>query len=541
MIVKNLCKAFKTKQVLDDVSFELHQGDKIGLVGINGCGKSTLLKILSGKEMQDSGEIKFNNTESVAILQQEINPSLYEMSIINYLKSQSGVGEIEQQIQGLEQNLTDENMDLYGDLLNQFLACDGYNFDLNVANILLGLKLNKSLEDKVGVLSGGEKIKLMLSSVLLSTSEILLLDEPTNNLDFSSIEFLVNYLKTCKKSYIVVSHDEKFLDEVTTKTFELKNGHLTEFPFSCSKYLEMQNLAFEQRKRQYLDANEQQNVLKTKINEAKVTANTSKKKVAKDNDKIGHDYKVGKGENKSGALVKKLTKQLNDIEIDTEFRDKPVFDFRINETEEKSSKDIMLKNLVCGYDGFSTCKFGLDIPFGTRVLIKGSNGSGKTTLLKTLMGEISPKAGEIYLGRGVKIGYIEQNTLTNNKLDLDMLSYIVEGNSEIDKSFVYQILNSFGVLYEEKDKPFKDFSAGQRTKINLAKLAINKVNTLILDEPTNHLDLESAQILYNALESFKGTIIAVTHNMTLIDHLHPDIVFDMNICAIENKSFVQNS
>ena len=541
MIVKNLCKAYKTKEVLDNVSFEIQTGDKIGLVGVNGCGKSTLLRILAGEEKPDFGEVKLNSNESVAILKQEIDTNLYEMTILNYLKKQSGIGDIEQQLNALEQDLNEQNMELYGELLNQFLACDGYNFDTNVQAILSGLKLNKNLDDKVGILSGGEKIKLMLATVLLSTSETLLFDEPTNNLDFASVEFLIGYLKSIKKSYMVVSHDEKFLDEVTTKTFELKNGHITEFPFSCSKYLEVQEMAFEQRKKQYQEAKEQQTYLKNKLAQATVTASSTKGKQARDNDKIAHDYKVGKGENKSGALVKKLTKQLENVEIDTEFRDKPVFDFRINETEEKASKDVVLRNLVCGYDGFSTCKFNLTIPFGSRVLIKGGNGSGKTTLLKTLLGEISPKSGDIYIGRGVKIGYIEQNTLLSDKLDLNMLSYIIGDSTEIDKSFVYQILNSFGVPYEEKDKSFKEFSAGQRTKINLAKLAINKVNTLVLDEPTNHLDLEATQILYSALDSFKGTIIAVTHNMTLVDCLHPDIVFDMDSCTVENKSFVQNT
>ena len=538
MIVKNLCKAYKAKEVLDNISFEIHANDKIGLVGINGCGKSTLLKFLAGEEKQDAGEIKFRTNENVAILKQEIDTNMYDMSILDYLKKQSGIGDIEQQLHQLEQDLNDKNMDLYSELLDRFIICDGYNFDTNAQAVLSGLKLNKSFDDKVAILSGGEKIKLMLATVLLGTSETLLLDEPTNNLDLASVEFLINYLKSIKKSYIVVSHDEKFLDEVTTKTFELKNGVITEFPFSCSKYLEVQELAFEQSKKQYEEAREQQSYLRNKLAQATTIASSTKGKTAKDNDKIAHDYKVGKGENKSGALVKKLTKQLENVEIDNDFRDKPIFNFKINETEEKTSKDIALQDLVCGYDGFSTNVINLTIPFGTRVLIRGENGSGKTTLLKTLIHELPPKSGEVYIGRGVKIGYIEQNTLVNNKSDLDMLSYVIGDNADIDKSFVYQILNSFGVPYEEKDKPFKDFSAGQRTKINLAKLAIHKINTLVLDEPTNHLDLEATQVLCSALESFKGTVIAVTHNLSLIEHLHPDIILDINRYTTEYNSRV---
>lgn len=534
MIVKNLFKTYKTKEVLDNVSFEINKNDKIGLVGINGCGKSTLLKILAGDEVADSGEINFVGNEKVSLLRQEIDPALYNLTILQYLKSQTGVEEIENQMHALEQDLNEQNMDLYDELLNRFLTCDGYNFDSNVEYVLSGLKLNKPLDTAVGVLSGGEKIKLMLASILLSMGDILLFDEPTNNLDYNSVEFLVKYLKSINKAYIIVSHDEKFLDEVTSKTFELKNGILTEFPYSCSKYLEIQNLSYEQRKQRYIDAREQQTEIKNKLTTAKTASSSGKSKPAKDNDKIGHDFKVGKGENKSGALVKKLTRQLENIEIDTEFRDKPVFDFRINEAEDKTSKDIVLHDLICGYEKFSTCKFNLSIPFGTRVLIKGSNGSGKTTLIKTLLGELQPKSGDVFIGKGAKVGYIEQNTLANGKLDLDMLSYILESDTEIDKSFVYQILNSFGVPYEEKDKLFRDFSAGQRTKINLAKLAINKVNVLILDEPTNHLDMDATQILYSALESFKGTIIAVTHNMALIDHLHPDVVYDLDKCTLEN-------
>lgn len=534
MIVKNLSKTYKTKEVLDNVSFEINKNDKIGLVGANGCGKSTLLKILAGDEVADSGEINFVGNEKVSLLRQEIDPALYGLTILQYLKSQTGVEEIENQMHALEQDLNEQNMDMYDELLNRFLTCDGYNFDTNVEYVLSGLKLNKPLDAVVGILSGGEKIKLMLASILLSTGDILLFDEPTNNLDYNSVEFLIKYLKSIDRAYVVVSHDEKFLDEVTSKTFELKNGTLTEFPYSCSKYLEIQNLSYEQRKQRYIDAREQQTEIKNKLTTAKAASSSGKAKPARDNDKIGHDFKVGKGENKSGALVKKLTRQLENIEIDTEFRDKPVFDFRINEAEDKTSKDIVLHDLVCGYETFSTCKFNLTIPFGTRVLIKGRNGSGKTTLIRTLLGELQPKSGEVFVGKGAKVGYIEQNTLDNGKLDLNMLSYILENDTEIDKSFVYQILNSFGVPYEEKDKLFKDFSAGQRTKINLAKLAINKVNVLILDEPTNHLDMDAAQVLYSALESFKGTIIAVTHNLALIDHLHPDIVYDLDKCTLEN-------
>lgn len=530
MRVTNLNKSFGTKELLKDANFCVNLGEKVGVIGKNGCGKSTLLKILAGEVAPDSGEVLFAETEHVASLKQEIPLERYSQSIEMYLKQESGILEFEEKLHWLENNLNDLNMDEYSDVLSRFIDADGYNFDFYVQNVLNGLNLNKPFETPVGSLSGGEKIKVMLAALLLSTSNVLLVDEPTNNLDFESVSFLLEYLKGINKTCIIVSHDAAFLDVVTTKTIEIEDGNLTMYPFDCSTLLEVKEMEYQKQLELYNQAQDKRNEIKEKLRELRSTK-SSKSHAPKDNDKLGRDYKIGRSENKSGALVKKLTKQLEETKVDVNLR-APTFNFRINEDVQKASQRIVLKDLVCGYDDFSTCPVSCDIDFGSKVFVSGKNGSGKTTLLKTIIGELNKKSGEMYVGTGVRLGYIEQNTLADENSNETMLNYVVGGRRDIDKALVYQILNNFGIPYQEKDKPFSSFSAGQRTKINLAKLAVHNVNTLVLDEPTNHLDIESMEILLTALQNFGGTIIFISHNLSMIEALKPNININMDCCEI---------
>ena len=268
MIVSNLNKTINGKDLLDNVNFSLNVGNKVGLIGKNGVGKSTLLKILSGDLPCDSGKINLNG-QTIKMLKQEISKDDYDYSIIDYIKKENNILNLEKRLHELETNLNDDNMAEYGDILDQYLALDGYNFENNLEMVLNGLKLDININKKVGTLSGGQKIKILLASLLLSNADILLLDEPTNNLDIEAIEWLENYLIKLEKQMIIVSHDEEFLNNVTNKIFELENGKITEYNLSYSDYLNYKDMEYNHKLEQYEQAQEQKKKIKAQIQEAK--------------------------------------------------------------------------------------------------------------------------------------------------------------------------------------------------------------------------------------------------------------------------------
>jgi len=538
MIVKNISKTLGQNEILTDVSFKLNKGDKVGLIGINGSGKTTLLKILSQVIEADGGQI--TGTEKIGYLKQEISIDDYNLSILEFLLKDTGIGDIEQKMHILEEDLNESNMDEYDDLLNRFLICDGYNFEENAKRLLNGLKLEKKLDRKIAILSGGEKNKVLLASMLLGENEILLLDEPTNNLDIASINYLEQIIKESDKTFIIVSHDELFLKNVTTRTIELLNGRTTEYPYSYDIYLKTKEEEYKKNLNLYEATIEKQKELQAKLQQRKNAASRARSVTASDNDKIGHNYSAQRGQVKSGSAIRRLTKEIEQTQVDPEFRVKEKLNFTINGSNDNGSCNISIKDLVCGYSDFRTPEISLDINYGDRLLVFGQNGTGKSTFLKSILNKNNIINGNVQIGSGVKIGYIEQNTITSDNSDLTLYEYITNGLENVDKALVFQVLKNFQISYEDKDKPFYAFSAGQRTKINLAKLSLNQVNTLFLDEPTNHLDIEASNILYEAIDDFDGIIIAVSHNKTLCERLNPNILLDIKTGRVSGVSKKNN-
>ena len=524
MIVSNLSKNINGKDLLDDISFVLNDGNKVGLIGKNGVGKSTLLKVISGVLPIDSGKINLNG-QTIKLLKQEISKDDYDYSVIDYIKKEINILELERRLHELESNLTDDNMEEYGNVLEQFLGVDGYNFDSNLDMVLSGLKLDIDVNKKVGTLSGGQKIKILLASLLLSNADILLLDEPTNNLDIEAIEWLENYLINLDKKMIIVSHDEELLNNITNKIFELEGGKITEYNLKYSDYLDYKDMEYEHRLEQYEQAQEQRKKIKASIQEAKEWANKGLSTKKKDNDKLSANFSKERTK-KTSSKAYKLTKELEKIEVDTDFRKREPINFTIDYSDIKGNGDIYIEDLICGYKDFCTPAIKIDIPFGTRIQIFGKNGSGKTTLIKTLLKEIPPIGGKVHVGNDVKIGYISQDSLDNDSSDLSIYEYLSQ-DSDIDKSKLFNILNKFHINYEDKDKAYNSLSPGQRTRVNLAKLAINKINVLILDEATNHLDIEAIHILEEVISSFNGTIISISHNRAFNECLDPSVILNV--------------
>lgn len=535
VIVNNIKKQIGNKDILKDISFNISDNEKIGLVGVNGSGKSTLLKVLSGEIKQDSGDIKLNG-QTIGYLKQEI-PYIYnDLSIIDYIKQEIEIDKLEEKLHQLENNLTDENMDEYSDILNKFLAIDGYSFEDNLKTILLGLNFKENINNKIGTLSGGEKIKVLLATLLLKNADILLLDEPTNNLDIDAIEWLENNLRTSDKKMIIVSHDEVFLNNIVNKIFELSDGKINEYNLSYDDYLNQKELEYNQLKDKYIKAQEQKDKLKKQVQKAKEWANKGvNKKAHNDNDKLANNYAK---ERTNSGNVSKLTKELENLEIPKFEEKKPIKVF-FNFEDSKGNKDILLEHLVCGYETFKTPEFNLLIPFGTRVNITGGNGSGKTTLIKTILGQIDPITGNVKIGNDARVGYISQNTLDEQIKD-SIYTYLTKEKPDIDKSHVFILLDKFNINYNDKDKSYASLSPGERTRVNLAKLALDNINVLILDEVTNHLDKEALDLIYELVNEYNGTIISISHNRKYNEQLKSDIDLDVNTGNVLQKSLTKH-
>lgn len=533
MQVSNLTGGFKNEKILKDINFYLAPEDKVGLVGPNGSGKSTLLKALAGEIKLDYGKIRLEN-EKVTYLQQEISYEYDNYSIIDYIKSQTGISELEDSLSKLEKNLTDKNMNEYSDVLNKFLAIDGYSFENNLKNIINGLKLNKNLESKIFTLSGGEKIKVLLSSMLLSNGDVLLLDEPTNNLDIEAIEWLEKYLINFSKSIIMVSHDEVFLNNIVGKIFEMSNGKIKEYNLNYDDYLLQKNIEYEQNKTNYLNAINERDKIKNKLQKSQDWLNKGiSSKVHKDNDKIANNFAK---ERTNSSEVSKLSKALEDIEIPT-FQERKSVNFFLDLDNDKGNKNICVDNLICGYDNFQTVPLNFNIDFGCKISIMGSNGSGKTTFIKTLLGLIKPIDGNIIIGSGVKIGYISQDTIVDNK-NTSVYDFIIDGIENVNFTLIFTLLNNFGFKYDDRNKKYSELSPGQRTRVNLAKIALHKINVLILDEITNHLDKEALDLIYELVESYTGTIISISHNRKYNEILNADYSLDI---ATGNIDYLHNN
>lgn len=531
MIVKNLSKSFNSNKILDNISFVLEDNDKVCLIGNNGAGKSTLLKILNGDINYDSGNINYND-ESIGMLMQEIDIEDYDLTIIDYIKKKTNFLLLEEKLHKLEKNLNDSNMEEYGNVLDLYLKLDGYNFENNINMLLNGLGLNKDLNKKVKELSGGEKIKVLLTILLLSNPDIMLLDEPTNNLDIDGITYLENYLVKLNKKMIIVSHDEEFLNNISNKIFELNQGKLTEYKMPYYEYLDYKKKEYKRNLDKYNSINEKKEELKSRIKEAEKWSNKGVNKKKKDNDKIAANFAKEQTKKTSGN-ISKLKREL-EKEENIDFKKKEKVSFDVNFTNEKGNKDIVINDLVCGYENFKTNKINLNIPFGMRVRIDGKNGTGKSTFIKTLLSRIDKVSGNIIKGNEVKFGYISQDTLIEDN-DKTIYEYLTDGMDEVNNGLLFTVLDKFNISYEDRNKKYSKLSPGERTRVNLAKLSIDEVNVLVLDEITNHLDMEALNLIYDMLGSFKGTIISISHNRKFNEILSPDITYNISSSKIEYK------
>lgn len=499
----NISKSFGTDVIIKSCSFNIEDHEKAAIVGINGAGKSTLLKIITGIEPADTGLVTLAKDKTLGYLSQQQNlnsdNTIYDelLSVKQYiLDMEAQLRSIENQMKSADDTALETLMKKYSDLNHEFELNNGYAYKSEITGVLKGLGFaEEDFTLNVNTLSGGQKTRVALGRLLLSKPDIILLDEPTNHLDMESISWLENYLLNYSGAVLIVAHDRYFLDKIVSKIIELYNGNATVFSGNYTDYASKKAILRNMQLKEYL--NQQREI---KHQEEVIT------KLKQFN------------REKSIKRAESREKMLNKME----FVDKPEIlndkmDIKLEPNVISGNDVLTVDNLTKGFDGtvlFDNICF--QIKRGERVALIGSNGTGKTTILKLINGIIPADSGSIYLGAKVNIGYYDQE---HHVLDPDKTIFdeIRDAYPDLNNTQIRNTLAAFLFTNEDVFKYIKDLSGGERGRVSLAKLMLSNANFLILDEPTNHLDITSKEILENALNSYTGTVLFVSHDRYFIN------------------------
>lgn len=483
--------------------FFINENEKAAIVGLNGAGKTTLLKMLAKEYEVDTGSISITKDAKLGYLKQ-INDISSDRSIIDemytvishILDMEKKISYIEEKMKALSGKELDELYDEYNKITHQYELLEGYIIKSKVNGILKGLGFNENeFDKKVSLLSGGQKTRLFLAKLLLSSPDIILLDEPTNHLDLSSIEWLENYLLNYKKAVIIVSHDRYFLDKIVTKVIDIDNTKVNVYSGNYSDFSEK----------------------KESIRQANLKAYLNQEKFIKHQEEVIEKLRSFNREKsiKRARSREKLLDKTQRLDKPSELKSDMQLEFM---NTDKSGFDVLsVKNLSKGFDNvmlFENLSF--DIKRGEHVAIMGDNGSGKTTILKILNRLLPADSGSIDIGSGVKISYYDQE---HQVLDMEksLFEELSDAYPEMSNTQIRNTLASFLFFDDDVFKKIKNLSGGERGRLSLAKLMLGSSNLIILDEPTNHLDMVSKEILENAINKFSGTIIYVSHDRYFIN------------------------
>ncbi|SNX53088.1 ribosomal protection-like ABC-F family protein [Thermoanaerobacterium sp. RBIITD] len=502
--VNNISISYGIDTILENISFIVNEGDRIGIVGDNGAGKSTLFKILVGNLEPDTGSISMPQIKPGYLEQNAYISS--SQSIYNEVKTVfNDVFELERNIKDLENkiaNTKDGNelnklLEEYSNLIDEYNKNEGYSVDSKVRGVLIGLGfLPSQFDTSVSVLSGGQKTRLMLAKTLLKNPDVLLLDEPTNHLDIPSIEWLEQYLRFYKGTVMVISHDRFFLDKVANRIFEIENKTLKAYDGNYSEYLRKKNEELNIMMKAY---EEQQKEIKRIQEMIMIQKNRRREK----------SVKMAESKQKMLNRMEKIEKPIinnNSIKLS--------FDF-----DEKSGNDVLkVANLSLSFEKPIFHDVSFEVLKGDRIAILGPNGVGKTSLLKIILGILDKYDGTVSFGTNVVTGYYEQE-LTNLNNDKTVIDEIWDENPYLTQTEIRTLLGSFLFSGDDVFKTIDKLSGGEKARISLLKLILSKANFLLMDEPTNHLDLKSKEVLEKALLDYDGTLLFVSHDRYFIDKI----------------------
>ena len=510
MNIQNLTMSFGLQTIYDNVSFQINENDKVGIVGVNGAGKSTLFNLILGKLNPDEGKIIIKNNINIGYLPQVITDEIPndDITVFDYLLLGRPIEELKNKLTNLYEKIAtiEEQKELNHYLKeitkveDKLTYYDEYNAESTLLKIITGMNIDDKLLDlKLKNISGGQKSKIAFARLLYSKPEIMLLDEPTNHLDIDTKDYIISYLKKYHGMILVISHDIEFLNEVTTKTLYVdKIKHNVEiYNGNYQKYLKIKEERDLAKKRLFEKQQKEEEKLKTIISKY-IRGNEKKANIAKDR-------------------IKKLERlQSEKVTIEKENK---YAKFKMKINYPSYTIPLACQNLTFGYteDNLLYENLNFDLTRGEKLLVVGENGIGKTTLLKLIMNYLTPLEGKIIIGEKTNIAYYaqEHEILDSNKTILENFNSFGLPEYELRK-----VLGSFLFSGNEINKRISVLSPGERSRVALAKISLSGANTLLLDEPTNHLDPMTQMIIADTFSDYEGTMLVVSHNLDFVDNLN---------------------
>ncbi len=501
----NLSKNFGKVSILKDVTFKVEDNEKVGIVGVNGAGKTTLMKVLAEEYEKDGGEIFKAKDLSIGYLSQnseiDTDQSIFEVLeevFTHLINMENKLRSLEQSMANLKNDELQKVMNTYSNLQHEFQEQNGYGYKAKIRGIAKGLGFSdKELEQSISTLSGGQKTRVSLAKLLLIEPSLLLLDEPTNHLDIKAIEWLEGYIKSYKYAVIIICHDRYFLDNTVTKIVEIQHGKSKEYAGNYSFYathkaidrqIELKHYILQQK-----DIRRQEDMIRMYYNRA-----TEKM------------IRIAKSKQK---LLDKVERLERPEALPQEIR----MMFDIN--KQSGFEALQVNNLAMSFDTkdlFSNLTF--DVKRNDFVAVLGDNGIGKTTLFKILLNQLEPKQGTFRFGTNVSLGYYDQEQQSIN-INKTIFQEIQDTYPAMSNQEVRNVLATFQFKNEDVFKKISVLSGGERARVVLAKLLLQKSNFLLLDEPTNHLDISSKEVLEEALMDYEGTVLFISHDRYFINRL----------------------
>ncbi|MGL4819205.1 MAG: ABC-F family ATP-binding cassette domain-containing protein [Bacilli bacterium] len=511
--LSNISKYFGSDCLFSGVKMDIGATDRVALVGRNGAGKSTLLKIITGETTYDDGQIHIGKETTVGYLAQSsglnLEHTVWEAMMETFrsiLDLEARIRETEKQLASASGDALEQLLRRYDAMQHEFTQANGYAVESEARSILHGLGFADMHAQTVATLSGGQRTRLALGKLLLSKPDLLILDEPTNHLDLDTLTWLENYLRNYDRALLIVSHDRFFLDEVVTTVYELSHGECRKFTGNYSDYAIARTLLHEQAIKQFEKQQEEIQRIESFIQKNIARASTTKR---------------AQSRRKQLDRMVRMDKPLGD-------EGSAKLQFHI---ERPSGNDVLrLESIVVGYAEPLAAPFTHTVQRGARVALIGENGSGKSTLLKTIVGQLAPLKGDYAIGAHVKIGYYSQEhaNLTRTKT---VLQELWDEYPLMQEREVRTVLGNFLFQGDDVFKVVAELSGGERARLILAKLMLERNNFLVLDEPTNHLDLDSKEVLEASLAEFEGTILFVSHDRYFINSIAT------NVLALEEANF----
>ncbi len=516
----NIEKSYGIETVIEDISFNVADGDKIGLIGHNGSGKTTLFKIISKNLDPDHGDIYIRKDLRLGYLEQhtkvESDKTLFEecLTVFEHLiQMEKNLRQLEEDISTAATNKDsklDSLMDSYSKMSEDFSKLNGYGYESSIRGTLIGLGFTEEDFDKpVDVLSGGQKSRLALSKMLLEKPDILLLDEPTNHLDIEAIDWLAKFIKEYDGATLLISHDRYFLDESVNRIFHLENLRLKEYNTNYTDFVKRRKKDIEINKKHF--ENQQEEIARHK--------------------KVIQQY-ISYGGERYNRLAKSRQKMLDKIEVMDQHSERDSIRFKFKPKIESGTDVLQVENLAKSFGDVDIFKdINFNIYKGERVGLIGPNGVGKSTLFKIILEKIQDYKGKAILGHHVQTGYFDQE-MSDLSMDKTIIDEIWDDNPTLTHTEIRTILSQFMFIGDDVFKEISDLSGGEKGRLSILKLILSKSNFLLMDEPTNHLDIDSKEILEEAILDYEGTLFVISHDRYFLNRI-VDKIFLMTEDGIE--------